>query len=492
MKIKIINSFLVIALLSLALESCTNDFESMNISPNSATTVPASNVLGRALLTSSQTLFAARLGAYYTGSFSGQTAAIGAGDYEYRVGINNSQWDAMYASMTYAVETMKLAKTEDNNNLYAAALTLKSYMAHKTSDMWGKIPYSEAFTLEENGTIYPKYDTEQEVYTQILTELKTAADLFDNNGEELGDGDFLFHGDITKWRKFCNSLRLRVAIRMSSADEAASKITLSNVLDNPAIYPIMTSNEDNAYFNWPGITPDIEPWYTSMGASDGNKTSGYRTNNIIITTLINNNDPRLSVYADPNKYGTYRGYKYGQNQLNDTLNNANNTSHIGDRFGNNPSGFSPFMNASESYFIIAEAYERNLITGNQAQANYETGIKTSLEENGISSADATTFLAEPEVAWDSGTTSNLNKINLQKWLSLYKQGVEAWAEVRRTDTPLILEVSRDYANSHNRPPFRFSYPDSEKSLNTNFPFDVVEKDIFWGTQLWWDKRPNVN
>ncbi len=491
MKIKFKN-LIIILIASLAFfEACTADFEEINTSPNSATVVPGTNVLGRALLSSSYALFSERLDVYYAGSYAGHTAAIGAGDYEYRVGINNNIWRGIFDSMAYAIETMQLGNEEDNSNLSAAALTLKAYMAHKATDMWGKIPYSEAFKLQEE-VIYPKYDTEEEVYIQILNELKMAADMFNSSGEDLGAGDFLFNGDIEKWKKFCNSIRLRVAIRMSSADENAAKATIADVLNNPSKYPILSSNEDNAYFWWPGTPPDIEPWYARMGADDGNKTDQYRTNNTLISVLLSNNDPRLPIYADKNKYGQYKGYKFGPTQLSDTLNNGNNVSHIGDRFGNNPAGFSPFMNSAEVFFLKAEAYERNLISGGNAKEAYEMGITMSLHENGIDDEAISNYLKESEVAWNSGTSSNLEKIYLQKWISLFKQSVEAWAEERRTDVPLILDISRDYADSHNRPPLRMPYPDSEKSLNTSFPKDVVETDIFWGTQLWWDKRQNIN
>ena len=119
------------------------------------------------------------------------------------------------------------------------------------------------------------------------------------------------------------------------------------------------------------------------------------------------------------------------------------------------------------------------------------GITKSLEENGIDPAAIATFLAEPEVSWGGGTTANLEKIYLQKWLCLFKQSVEAWAEARRTDVPLMPNVEKNYSGAHNRPPFRMSYADEEKSLNTNFPTEVVESDIFWGTQMWWDKRTGV-
>ncbi len=278
---------------------------------------------------------------------------------------------------------------------------------------------------------------------------------------------------------------------MSSADEAAAKTVLSEVINDPVKYPVITSNSDNAYFWWPGIAPDQELWYENMGADDGNKTTLYRTQHTLISNLKAFNDPRLPVYADKNKWGEYNGYKFGPTQTSDTLNNANNVSFIGDRFGNDPAGFSPFMNAAEVYFIIAEAYERDLVSGGNAQEAYENGIIKSLEENNIDSIAISSFLKESGVAWEEGETSNLEKIYLQKWISLFKQSVEAWAEARRTDVPLMQTVEKNYYSSHNRPPFRMAYADEEKSLNINFPVEIQETDIFWGTQMWWDKRTDV-
>ncbi|QGY46792.1 SusD/RagB family nutrient-binding outer membrane lipoprotein [Maribellus comscasis] len=472
----------------LFVSACTSEFDEMNTSPNSATVVPGTSVLGASMLTSMYTLFGTRLDCYYAGAYSGY---ISAADYEYRVDINNSMWKSMYTTMTYSTDAMSLALEEENDNLYAAALTFRAYNAHKTCDMWGDIPYSEAFQLED-GVIYPVYDSQEKVYNTILDELKTAADMFDTEGDDIGDGDFLFEGDIQKWKKFCNSLRLRVAIRMSSADESAAAAVIQDVLGDATKYPIMTENEDNAYWYFPGVAPDEEIWYESMGTvGDAAKTSGWRMQQPIIDALQDNNDPRLPVYADKNAYGVYSGHRFGPNDKSDTLNNSFNRSHIGDWFMNDPQGFVPYMNCAEVYFCLAEAYERGLATGD-AQTAYETGIKKSCEESGqITSAAISTFLTEPEVAWDEGNTSNLEKVALQKWICLFKQSVEGWSEARRTDIPLLTGVASDYAASHNRPPFRMAYADEEKSLNSNFPFDIEEVDIFYGTQLWWDKRTGV-
>ncbi len=483
--------FLILAALLMVTGSCTKNFDEINVNPNSPTVVPATNVLLRATTSLIGTLLGERLDVYYAGSYAGQTAAIGLGDYEYRVDINNSMWRGMYTAMTYFVDAARLAQLEGNTNLHAACMIMKAYAAHQTTDMWGKIPYSEAFKMSE-GIIYPKYDTQQEVYTAILAELKAAADELNSGTGAMGTGDWMFKGDITKWKKFCNSTRLRVAMRMSNVDENTAKAVIAEIVNNPGTYPILTENADNAYFWWPGISPDQELWFKRMGVVSGPKKDQYRTNAVMVNALKEHNDPRLPVYVDKNKYGVYNGYRFYYGQTKDTLNNGNNVSHIGDRFGNDPKGFSPLMNSAEVHFILAEAIARNMIAGN-AKTEYETGITRSLEENKIGADAIATFLAQPGVAWGSGTTTNLYKIGLQKWLSLFKQSVEAWSESRRTDIPLMDQfVSENYAIKHNRPPFRMAYADEEKSLNTKFPTDVVEDDIFYGSKMWWDTRTGIH
>jgi hypothetical protein len=490
-KLSIITAIILTGIFVL-LNGCTKKFDELNVSPNSATVVPASNVLGRGILSIAGTLFSERLDIYYTGSYSGHLAAIGAGDYEYRVDINNSMWRGMYIGMTYLVDAANVATKEGNQSIYAAALTMKAYAGQQTTDMWGSIPYSEAFQLGSKAILYPKYDAQPDVYKSILAELKEAADIFKTSPTGvMGPGDLLFKGDVTKWQKFCNSIRLRVAIRMSSIDPATATGVINEVLGDPTSYPVITANTDNAYLYFPGVPPDIEYWYQRLGTTTGIYTDQYRMNDVLVSTLKTYADPRLPVYARTNKWGVYGGYKFGPTQLSDTTNNGNNVSGIGIRFANDPKGFSPFLNAAEVSFIKAEAFQKLGVTGD-AQTAYETAITLSMSENGIGDAAIATYLAGPESAWNTGTTTKLQKIYLQKWISLFKQSEEAWAESRRTDVPLMNNVSKNYASAHNRQPFRLAYADEEKSLNKNFPVSVVETDIFWGTQMWWDTRTGVH
>src|SRR6185312_7437449 len=187
-KISFIKLLLVTILVATVSNGCTKKFSSINVNPNAAAIVPGTNVFGRGIINSAGTLFGERLDIYYTGSYAGQTAAIGLGDYEYRVDINNSMWTGMYTAMTDLVDAAQLAKNEGNTNLYAAALTLKAYDAQKTTDMWGSVPYSEAFHLD-SGLIYPKYDDQKTIYMAILAELKEAAEIFKSGTGSIGVGD---------------------------------------------------------------------------------------------------------------------------------------------------------------------------------------------------------------------------------------------------------------------------------------------------------------
>src|SRR5690606_13680052 len=162
-----------------------------------------------------------------------------------------------------------------------------------------------------------------------------------------------------KWKKFANSIRLRVAMRMSLVAEDAATTVLAQILNNPAGNPVIEENADNAFLMWPGVNPDLEPWSQRLG-SPANKTDNYRTNYEMISILKDHNDPRLPVYADLNQNGVYNGYKMGVGQTSDPMNTNANVSHIGNRFGYTQNGFSPFMRAAQVWFIKAEAFERGL------------------------------------------------------------------------------------------------------------------------------------
>lgn len=476
------------------LNSCTEGFDELNINPNQASPefVPPTTVLASGFDVLGGILYAERMGIFYAGTYAGYTAPIGLGDYEFRIDINNSMWSSLYRAAANFADAQDIATENGNVNLVAVALAMKAFTIHHITDMWGDAPYSETFQLLKEGAIRnPVYDTQEQIYHQLLDDFKEANNMLSSGTGDIGEGDLIYGGSVTKWRKFINSLRLRVAMRMSNVAQSQAAAIVAEMLNDPDTYPLLGDNSDNAYIWWPGVSSHSERWFRSVGSLSGNKTTQLRLNYELVATLKDNNDPRLPVYADLNTNGEYNGYKMGPGQTIDPMNGGANVSHIGNRFGNDPEGFSPFMNAAEVKFMLAEIYERDLFTGD-AKAAYEAGITLSLQENGIAGPVIADFLAEAEVAWDGGVTTNLYKIHLQNWVAMFKNSVNAWACVRRTDVPLISNVSEDFAN-HDRPPLRMAYPDEEQAVNASFPNDIHARarDTFYGFQLWWDTRAGI-
>jgi len=199
--------------------------------------------------------------------------------------------------------------------------------------------------------------------------------------------------------------------------------------------------------------------------------------------LLNYNDPRLPYYADTMSTGDYIGLEVGEKYPS-----KSSISNVGSLFVGNPAGGVYFMKYAEIEFIKAEAAARGFVT-TDAKTAYDAGITASCTEYGIDQSLIDAYLLDPSVVW----ADDVNQIYVQKWISLFRQGWEAWAEMRRTDVPALPPAVGSNLTGHNRTPFRFPYPTSEQNLNSeNIPADVNEVDNYWGYQVWWDTRSGVN
>jgi len=488
---KKIKYILTSLLLVFFLGSCTEGWEDLNSDPNNPVDVPAMNILTYIQRYSCSFLYSITE-AEYSASFAHHTAKIQYIDesrYEYREAHINNRWNSFMYAQVDIKKLIEKAQEEGNTNLEAAAMTMSAWLWHKMTDTFGAIPFTEGVQGEE-GVIQPNYDPQDAVYSSLLTMLEDANSMLANNNGLITNSDIYFGGDITMWRKFANSLHLRVAIRMSDVAQSAAATEISKILSDPATYPILESNDDMIALQWDGSSWR-EPWMDNSTGRDDHAMA-----KTIIDEMVALNDPRLPEYAHPaTADGVYRGVTVGIAEADEGTFQLNEISRIGFRYRDDPAGLSYIMRYPEVKFIEAEAYERGLATGD-AQAAYEAGIAASLEEHGATPGEITAYLANADVEWDNATGSlgysNLEKIYFQKWFSLFKQGHEAWAETRRTDIPQLPHApgSPYLGNGYDRPPFRFPYPADEYTYNE----DVVNQwstgivDNFWGEQMWWDTR----
>lgn len=480
----IFKNIVVVSSVAFALSSCTKNFEEINTDPNSPTTAPITTLLSYGIMNHASAFYDPWGDMNEPSTYSGHLAKhsyIDESRYTYRPNSIENIWTSSSRELKNLDIARVRASEEGLKNMEGATLTIQTMIWMVVTDRWRDVPYFDAMKGDQ-GVISPPYSKQEDIYPDLLNRLKTAGDLLNSNATDaLGAGDLIFDNNIVKWAKFANSLRLRAAMRISNVDPNLAKQHIEEVMGNPAKYPIMETNDDNAFVLWPGTAPYQEPWQL-----DGLARDDYSVANYLINELLRLDDPRLPVYAHKNAKGIYKGAPVGAK--NNEIENASEYSRIGARFRDVAAGFSPFMRAAEVYFDIAEAGNKGWQVGMSAKAAYERGVKLSMEENGVSANDLNSYLSG-KGAYD-GT---LNSIYVQKWLAVFKNGQEAWALTRRTDLFKMPAASGSPYAGHTRPPFRYPYPTSETQLNSknSAAFVAEVEDSFWGKQMWWDTRTGV-
>jgi hypothetical protein len=476
--------------LPLALGACEKNLDAINSNPNNTTTGTAAFLLTGAERSNISRLFDVPINQDGGELIVQHWAKVQYTDedrYAFRPGSYQSIWDGFYAGGLQDFTTLiSLGKASGNPNTQAVGMIMRSYFFSVLTDTYGDIPYSEAL---QSSIIAPKYDAQQDVYTGILAELKAASEMIKTSGPAV-DGDAIYDGDMDKWQRFANSLRLRLGMRIVDANPTLSQATVKEVLGSTS--HLISSNAENAEFAFLNSPANTNPIYTNRLTRDDHRIS--RT---ITSRLTRLNDPRLSVYADPaqcaapatagpDSTGLYRGIPNGLTNANVAkLGPLCSSSKVGKAFlAADAPGV--LMTYSEVLFFKAEAIARGFITGN-AQTEYENAIRASMDQYGFSGADVATYLAQPSVVYNP--TNYKQSIGDQKWIALFGQGVEAWSEWRRLDYPQLKVVASPVGAAGGKIPVRFNYPANEQSTNAASRAAAVARqgaDVIT-TKLWWDK-----
>ncbi len=491
--------------------SCGDDFGNINIDPNSPSEVPTDYLLTTAQKSAMDNIWDEWMNGRFgllVSQYWAQNNYTDESRYAFRQGTINDYFSLYYITSLRDLEEIKIlvAASDLNgsptgNNQVAIANILQSWLFHVMTDIWGPIPYSEALKGSENRT--PKYDSQRDIYLGLLATLEKAkADInLDAPGFAAG-ADVIYAGDMAKWRKFAASLILRIAMRMSDVEPDLAKAAVeANYAD------AFTDNSDNAYFYYLSGAPNNNPLNQDRierGDAD------FSMSNILIDKTLNAlSDPRVEKFADPRADGgEYVGRPYGQDV---TVAAAEPPSEYSQPSGaaavsNGNSGFDEhdvlaptapgvFMNYAEVCFILAEAKERGWNVTGTAQEWYNNGIRASMNEWGIfDDAAIDAYLAQPEVDYNASQGSWQQKIGVQKWISLYMQGVQGWSEWRRLDfDKLEAPVGGTLADLGGNPaPLRLTYPTNEQTQNTTNYNDAVS-NLLGGpdklfTRVWWDTK----
>lgn len=362
----------------------------------------------------------------------------------------------------------------------------------RLTDAYGDIPYSEAGKGLLEGIRFPKYDKQSDIYADMLLQLEAATTVLSLGGQSsYGNGDLLYGGDASKWKKFANSLMLRLAMRMVKVDPNAAKTWASKAINGG----VMESNMDIAYTQYEDAAdssgPNVNPLTKCFTSRVQNQI---KISGTFMDFMKGNNDPRVSVLCSTVDGKTAFDLQFGQ-AINDNTKSAANSKPNINIFGG--SGIivydAPFFfqTYAEVEFMMAEASERWGIGTGDVESHYNAGVRAAMEylelygAGGIiATADIDTYLTEnPFIA-----SQALKMINEQYWVATFGNGLETFSNWKRSGYPALVPLDIATTLTNGKIPRRLVYPASE-SLNNpdNYNAAVIQQggdDLL--TRMWWD------
>lgn len=396
-------------------------------------------------------------------------------------------------------------KTGGKGVVFAWAQILRVAASLKISDCYGPIPYSKI-----NGTAYTvSYDNMEELYNNMFADLDEAiltikAALASNADVSiLANYDFVYSGNFTKWVKYANTLKLRMAMRIANVSETVAKKKAEEAVhDNIGV---MTEAGDAAYSSYnDGMNPFYRASYTWNGGE-------FRVSANITSYMNGYKDPRLALYFKESEKNGYAGVRNGISQTASSFASYQTLSKP--NIGENDKLL--IMSAAEAYFLRAEGKLKGWDMGGTAKDLYETGIITSMTEKGTTVGDYLSNTLTPAdytdpinskysykavstvcPAYDAGAGNdvNLERILVQKWIATYPSGWETWADIRRTGYPKFFPVGDNLSGgvvNSARGMRRLPYPQSEyntNSTNVTAAVSMLGGGDNAGTDLWWAKK----
>ncbi len=460
--------------------SCVNDLDDdYNLDPKRATDVPPGTLVSNAQFNLTNVIttpdYNTNVFRYYVQHWA---AAQYPDESQYNINtreINRFFWTILYRDVLSDLREAKTLITANNvlaPDLKASQLAcievLEVYAWTVLVNTYGDIPYSQALDINN---VQPVFDDDVAIYNDLFTRLDAAINSLSQNSDNagLGNADLFYGGDLEKWLKFANSLKLRMGITIADANPTKARTIVEEAAPN-----VFTSSDDDAELPYTPNVPTANPVYDELRQRDDNVAA-----NTFIDVLVDWQDPRLDEFFRPapegENEGEFVGGVYGD------LNNYVDVAQPSDLV-REPDAPGILLSYTEVEFLLAEAALRGFNVPGNPEEHYTAAITSSIVNDwGGTQAEASAYLQQPEVMLN--TTNWRQSIGMQKWIALYNQPVEGWKEWRRLDYPQL--VAPPLAQSEI--PLRFPYPATEQNLNNaNYTAaaaaiggDVVTTRVFW-------------
>ena len=471
-------ALLFLAVFGFALVGCDGDLLVDNTNPNATTEPSMSGLLSNTILsTSNTTQGAASVTSYYVQHLASPSGSSVDRHFESRFG---GTWSGIYGLLSDTEALIEKAEAEDSPHYAGVAQIIQAYNLGLATDLWGDIPYQEALQADEGETT-PAYDSQEQVYEEIQTLLSDARDNLDAESRSSpGSDDFVYGGDLEKWRKASWALEARYLNHLTKKSDYDPQAVLSAV-DNA-----FERNADDAQMNYEN-DPSNNPWHNVYLNQEGGILGGHLSEQLVKEmdgSLYGVFDPRLQVAitdsteTEGDDPPLYAGNRNGAGS-GDFYN------HLEPKYYASENAPILWITYAEMKFIEAEAALRDGNSG-RAYTAYMEGIRAHMDKVGVSESERDAYMNDPAV--DVGEDNlTLDEVFKEKNVALFLSP-EAWVDHRRHDydypdfePPVdqnpLFQNSQD--TDHIR---RVLYPLSEIERNrSNVP--EVELDQF----LWWDQ-----
>ncbi|WP_271766613.1 SusD/RagB family nutrient-binding outer membrane lipoprotein [Aquimarina algiphila] len=499
----------VILIVFFGVSSCDSGFEELNENPNAATELEPGPKFTNAILRTAGDRFENWRGNLIYSSMMIQhmaaTGGVWAGDkYFYNAQWSGAWFERGYNDHVKIIEDIVFQLETDPENEYseemlAIARIQRVFIYHKLTDLYGDVPYSEAGKGFIDGNFRPVYDPQSEIYADMLNELAEATAVLGTETSQFGAADILFGGDQEKWKRFGNSLMLRLGLRLIKVDPTASQQWVQRAIDGG----VMQSNDDIAFVEH---TDGPEGINRNGNGQVFSADDDMRLSDTFINALTG--DPRLRIYAalpDGDDDRNTSGSNDPAMQMG-LPNGLDATTVLGIPGGDNINNFSEpnrnlitkedapyfFQTYAEVEFMLAEADIRWGIAGGNPAAHYEAGVRAAMRQmdmydigtESVTDMEITDFLtANPFDA-----ANGLEQVNTQYWIVTFLNDIESFANWRRTGFPVLTPVNYPGNESNGQIPRRLRYFEREQTTNPqNYQAAVARQgaDQFT-TRVWWD------
>jgi hypothetical protein len=478
----------ILAVVVVVATACTKNISDLNVDPKNPSTAPSYAFFTNAQRTLSNTLASSNVNLnifrlivqHWQETQYPEESQYDLGTRE----INDAVWNAMYRDVIRDLREAKAlipvdvlnadgsANTARQQNNMAVTEIMEIYAWYYLVTTFGNIPYSEALDINKP---FPKYDDAKTIYTDLLARLSTAIGQLNTSVPSLGSADLIYNGNVTQWKKFGNSLKLKMGILIADDDNNAAKAAVESAVASG----VFTSNADNAELHYVAAPPNTNPIWVDLVQSGRDDFVAAST---LIDTMLANSDPRIDNFFTEDGAGrdnpltSYSGADPGVQSA------FAPNSHV------HPNITAPtfpglLMDYAEVEFYLAEAAQRGYTVGGTAATHYAAGVTASITYWGGTAGEALTYLAQPSVVYNP--VNWRKSIGVQQWIAFYNRGWDAWISWRRLDYPQ-LQPSFDALSDI---PLRYPYPVNEQNVNRiNYEQAAAAiggDDV--STMLWWDK-----